>query len=192
MRMSTLSSMLYVGPHSIESGAGVLAANDHYGDVTAAANAGITIDTRSLDFGFYLAAQASGLAVLNGVINHAVHSNKTTVTGGATVPATGVGQIPALYAMSYSSAAGGLSVVITNKSATPHRVTIRVNGSAAAGPFPLQFVTGPDPSAANTPANPTAVAVATGSSQAPVTVPPYSVMRVDVTIPFAAPVALGP
>ncbi len=62
MRMSILSSMLYVGPHSIESsGAGVLAANDHYGDVQAAANAGRTIDTTSLDFGFYLAAQASGL-----------------------------------------------------------------------------------------------------------------------------------
>jgi hypothetical protein len=183
MRMSTVSSMLYVGPHSIVSSSGVLSTDNHYGDVDHAANTGTTIDTLSLDFGFYLAAQANGLAILNGVINHATQSNKTTVTGGATVPATGVGQIPALYAMSYSNAAGGSSVVITNKSATPHQVTIRVNGSAAAGPFPLQFITGADPSAANTAANPAAVTIQTGSSGNPVTVPPYSVLRADLASP---------
>jgi len=53
--------------------------------------------------------------VLNGVINRAVQSNQTVVTGGATVPATSMAPMPALYAMSYSNAQGGLSVVITNK-----------------------------------------------------------------------------
>ena len=49
--------------------------------------------------------------------------------------------------MSYLNATGGLSVVITNKSATAHQVTIRINGSAATGTFPLQFVSGSDPTA---------------------------------------------
>src|ERR1019366_3691702 len=109
-----------------------------------------TIDTLSRDFGFYLAAQANGLAVLNSVLNSAVNANKTTVTGGVTVAATGItGGIPALYAMSYTNATGGLSLVITNKGATAQQVTIRVNGAAAQGIFPLEFVTGSDPSTAN-------------------------------------------
>jgi uncharacterized protein (TIGR03437 family) len=134
-----------------------------------------------------MGAQAVGQAVVNGVINRATQSNKTTVAGGATVPATGIAAgIPALYAMSYTNAAGGLSVAITNKSAVAHQVTIRVNGTAATGTFSLQFVTGSDPSTANSAANPSAVTIQTASSGNPVTVPPYSVLRADVTTPPVA------
>ncbi|SPF56820.1 exported hypothetical protein [Candidatus Sulfopaludibacter sp. SbA4] len=190
MRMSTVPSVLHAGPNEISYNAGVSAANGHQGEVTAAATAGKTVDTVSLDFGFYLTAQANGMAVLNGAINHAVQSNQTTVTGGVTVPATGVsGGIPALYAMSYSNGAGGLSVVVTNKSATAHEVTIRINGNTPAGPFPIQFVTGTDPSMANTGTNPPAVTVQNASSDNPVTVPPYSVLRADLS---GAAVATSP
>jgi uncharacterized protein (TIGR03437 family) len=187
MRMSTLPSMLHVGPNEIVRYAGVFPTHGHEPDAIAAANAGQPIDTVSLDFGFYIGAQAYGQAVLNGLINRATQSNKTTVTGGATVPATGIAQgIPALYAMSYTNAVGGLSVAITNKSATAHQVTIRVNGAGAAGIFPLQFVTGTDPSAANNPASPNAVTIQTASSGNPVMVPPYSVLRADITTPPVA------
>ena len=187
MRMSTLPSVLHVGPNEIVRYAGVFPTNQFTNEVTAAANAGKPIDTETLDFGFYLSAQAAGQAVLNGVINRAENSNKTTVTGGATVPATGVSAgIPAIYAMSYTNATGGVSVVITNKSATPHQVTVRMNGSAATGTFPLTFVAGSDPSAANSPTNQSAVSVQTGNSGNPVTVPPYCVMRVDVKVPPVA------
>jgi uncharacterized protein (TIGR03437 family) len=187
MRMSTVPSLLYVGPSAIWNNAGVEAAISHNSDVANAANQGKTIDTLSLDFGFYTGAQAMGQAVLNGVINRAIQSNKTTVTGGATVAATGIAQgIPALYAMSYTNATGGLSVVITNKSAMVHQVTIRVNGTTATGTFPLQFVTGADPSVANSTANPNAVTIQPGSSGNPVTVPPYSVLRVDLRTPPVA------
>jgi hypothetical protein len=184
MRMSTVPGMLYVGPHSLIRFSGILSANAHSGDVMRAANQGKPIDTLSLDFGYYVSAQASGLGILNGVINHAVQSNKTVVTGGVTVPATGIGGgIPALYAVSYTNGGGGSSVVITNKSATAHRVTIRVNGAAATGTFPLQFVASADPSAANTPGKPNNVAIQKGTSANPVTVPAYSVVRVDLKIP---------
>jgi uncharacterized protein (TIGR03437 family) len=187
MRMSTVPTMLHVGPNEINTFAGIFAANGHQPAVTAAAIAGNTIDTLSLDFGFYTGAQAFGQAVLNSVINRAIQSNKTTVTGGATVAATGIAQgVPALYAMSYTNATGGLSVVITNKSATAHQVTIRVNGAAAAGTFPLQFVTGTDPSEANSASNPNTVTIQTGKSGNPVTVPAYSVLRVDLTTPPVA------
>ena len=189
MRMSTVPSVLHVGPNEIVRVAGVYPANNFQSEVNAASSSGKPIDTETLDFGFYLSAQAAGQSVLNSAINRAVNSNKTTVTGGATVPATGVSAgIPALYAMSYTNATGGLSVVITNKSATPHQVTIRVNGSAATGTLPLTFVAGSDPSAANSPTNHAAVAVQTANSGNPVTVPPYSVLRVDVKVPSIATV----
>jgi uncharacterized protein (TIGR03437 family) len=79
-----------------------------------------------------------------------------------------------------------LSVVITNKSATPHQANIRMNGAAVTGTFPLTFVAGSDPSAANSPTNQNAVSVQTGNSGNPVTVPPYSVLRVDVKVPPVA------
>jgi uncharacterized protein (TIGR03437 family) len=102
--------------------------------------------------------------------------------------------------MAYTNAVGGLSVVITNKSATTHNVTIRVNGSAASGSFPIQYITGSDPSLSNA-AGAITIRVQTGSSANPVTVPPYSVLRVDLTTPSVAtlvnsatyqPVALAP
>jgi uncharacterized protein (TIGR03437 family) len=186
MRMSTVHSVLYVGSHEVSNFSGVDSSDSHYADVSAAYNSGTSINTLSLNFGFFYGAQSAGVGIMNGVVNSAVKSNKTTVTGGVTVPATGVGQIPALYAMAYTNAAGGLSVLVTNKSATSHQVTIRVNGSAAAGPFPVQFVTGTEPGAMNTAAHPNTIAIQTSSSSNPVTVPPYSVLRADISTPPVA------
>jgi uncharacterized protein (TIGR03437 family) len=185
MRMSTQSTMLLVGPSEISYNSGVFVSSGHQSEVEKAAS-GTPIDTLSLDFGFYVSAQGAGLSVLNGVINRAVQSNQTVVTGGATVPATGLAPIPALYAMSYTNGQGGLSVVITNKSASAHQVTVRVNGTAAVGPFPLQFIAAADPSTANTSTNKTAVTVQTASSANPITIPAYSVLRADISMPAVA------
>jgi len=186
MRMSAVPTVLHVGPSEISYNAGVFASHGHQSEVEAAAAAGMPIDTLSLNFGFYVSAQGAGISVLNGVINRAVVSNQTLVTGGATVPATGIAPIPALYAMSYTNASGGLSVVITNKSATPHQVTVRVNGGAATGTFPLQFITAADPSTGNTSTSNNAVSIQTASSSNPITVPPYSVLRADLSTPPVA------
>ncbi|HLK63184.1 MAG TPA: hypothetical protein VKU19_07075 [Bryobacteraceae bacterium] len=186
MRMSTIPAVLHVGPSEISHNAGVLASNNHSSDVETAAAAGMPINTLSLNFGFYVAAQALGTAVLNGVINHAVQSNQTVVTGGATIPATGMEPIPALYAMSYTNAQGGLSVVLTNKSATSHQVTVRINGAAATGTFPLQFITAADPSTSNTSTSKNTISIQTASSANPIRVPPYSVLRADLTTPPVA------
>jgi len=186
MRMSTVPSVLHVGPSEISYNAGVFVSNGHQSEVEAAAAGGMPIDTLSLNFGFYVSAQGAGIAVLIGVINRAVQSNQTVVTGGATVPATGMSPIPALYAMSYSNAQGGLSLVMTNKSASPHQVTVRVNGAASSGPFPLQFITAADPGTANTQTSKNAISIQTVSSANPITVPPYSVLRADLISPPTA------
>ncbi|SPE40142.1 exported hypothetical protein [Candidatus Sulfopaludibacter sp. SbA3] len=183
MRMSTVPSMLYVGMHALTGTRGVNAVNTHYNDVQSAYNQGTTINTLTLSFGFYLEAQPLGLAVLNGVLKNATQSDAATVTGGATVPATGLGAISALYAEAYTTAAGQQSVVITNKSATSHQVTIRTNGTPVSGTLPVQYIAGSDPSAQNIAANQTAVSVQISTTTNPVTVPAYSVVRVDLNSP---------
>jgi len=146
MRMSALPSMLYVGMHALSGTTGVYAARTHDLDCQNAYHSGATIDTRSLNFGFFLTPQPMGLAVLNGILKNANQVLATSLTGGATVPATVLGQIPALYAQAYAGASGLESLAITNKSASAQQVTTAV--------------------AAN-----------------PVTVPAYSVMRVDLSTP---------
>ena len=183
MRMSTLPSMLYVGMHALTGTRGVSAANAHYVDAMNAYNQGTTIDTLTLNFGFYTVAQPQGLGVLNGVLRNAAQVVSTTLTGGATVPATGVGQISALYPQAYTSATGRHSLVVANKSAVAHQVILRVNGTAVSGTMPLQFIAGSDPAAINTAANPNTVSVQGSTSTNPVTVPAYSVVRVDLDSP---------
>jgi len=179
--------MLYVGMHALTGTRGVNATNTHYNDVQNAYDEGATIDTLSLSFGYFLTAQPLGLAVLNGVLRGAAKVDSTAVTGGATVAATGLGQIPALYAQAYTSAAGLESVVITNKGATAQQVTLRVNGVPVTGALPIGFIAGSDPTAVNT-ASGAAVSVENSTSANPVTVPAYSVLRVDVNSPAVATV----
>ena len=183
MRMSTVPSMLYVGMHALTGTRGVYAANAHYNDTQNAYNQGTTIDTLTLNFGFYTEAQPQGLAVLNGVLKNSTQVDTTTVTGGATVPATGLGQIPALYAQAYTGGTGMESVVITNKGPAAHQVTIRVNGTPVAGTLPIQLIAGSDPTAVNTASQPGTVAVQTATAANPVAVPAYSVVRVDLNSP---------
>ncbi len=183
MRMSQVPSVLYVGPQSMENYSGAQPGRDPSGQVRTAALAGMTIDTTTLDFQFYLTAQANALAVLNPVINRSTASNNTTVTGGATVPATGIaGGVPALYAMSYTRNDGGLSVVITNKGAISQQLTIRVNGALVTGTLPMQFVSASDPSAQNSFTALNAVAIQTANMANPANIPGYSVVRLDLPV----------
>jgi uncharacterized protein (TIGR03437 family) len=181
MRMSTLPSMLYVGMHALTGTRGVTAVNSHYADVQAAYQQGTTINTLTLSFGYYLTAQPLGLAILNGVLRNATQVNSTTVTGGSTVAATGVGQIPALYAQAYEGDL--LSVVITNKSGTPNIVTINVDGNPVTGTLPVRLISGSDPTATNSATNQDNVALQASTATNPITVPPYSVVRADLSIP---------
>jgi len=187
MRMSAAPSMLYVGMHALTGTRGVNAASSHYIDVQNAYNQGTTIDTLTLNFGFFTETQPLAWRVLNGVLRSATQVDSTAVTGGATVPATGIGEIPALYRrQAYTSATGQHSVVVANKSATAQPATLRLNGTVVSGTLPLQYIAGSDPAAVNTAAKPDTVSVETGTSANPVTVPAYSVMRVDLDSPAVA------
>jgi uncharacterized protein (TIGR03437 family) len=78
--------------------------------------------------------------------------------------------------------------VITNKGATAHQVTIRIGGTPVSGTLTVQMINGSDPTVQNTSASPNAVSIQTSSSANPVTVPAYSVVRVDLNSPAVATV----
>ena len=183
LRMSSVPALLNVGMHALTGSRGAYAAQTHYVDVQNAYSQGKAINTLSLNFGFFLVAQPLGLAVANGVLHNATQVNPTTLTGGSTVAATGLGQIPALYAQAYTNTTGQQSVVITNKGATANQVTVRLNGATVAGTLPITFVAGSDPTAVNTATNPNTVAVQTSTSTSPITVPAYSVVAVTLNSP---------
>ena len=180
MRMSTVPSVLHVGMHALSSTYGVNANNRHFSEVQNAYNDQTMIDTATLIYGFFPSAEAQGVAIINGVLRNATQVYSTTVTGGATVAATGLSPIPALYAQGYNGPEGQ-SLVITNKSATAHTVTVNLNGPAVSGSLPLTFITGTDPSMNNTATTDIAVPIQTSSSTNPIPVPPYSVVRVDLS-----------
>jgi len=58
---------------------------------------------------------------------------------------------------------------------------VQVDGVAAAGTMPVQFIGGADPTATNSATSPDTVAVQSATSSNPVTVPAYSVVRVDLS-----------
>jgi uncharacterized protein (TIGR03437 family) len=188
MRMSSLPAMLHVGMHALTGTRGVYADVTNYPATQAAYNAGTTIDTLTLSFGFYLTAQPLGLAVLNGVLKNTTLVLSTQLLAGPTVPATGVTNFPALYAQAYQTSTGQQSVVITNKGATATPVTINLNGTAVTGTLPLTFIAGTDPTVQNTGSSATPVTVQTSTSTNPVTIPAYSVVRVDLNVPTGAAV----
>jgi len=183
MRMSAVPSMLYVGPHALTGTRGVNANNFHFTDAANAYADGTTIDTLSLSFGYFYSAQPLGVGIVGGVLRGAAQVDATILTGGPTVAATGLGQIPALYAQAYTSATGQQSVMIANKGAAACAVTIALNGAAASGTFLVEYIAGADPTVTNTASAPAAVAIQTLSSANPVNVPAYSVVRVDLNTP---------
>ena len=180
LRLSTIASLLHMGSHSLVATYDVDANDRHFPDVEAAYQAGTPINTTTLTFGYFLGAQGEAIAVMNGVLENATQVETTTVTGGATIPATGLGQIPALYAQGYANAAGAQSIVITNKSAVEHTVTLQVNGSPVSGSLPMQYVSASDPSTLNTSSTDTPVTIQKAVASNPITVLPYSVTHVDV------------
>ncbi len=180
MRMSSVPSMQYVGMHALTGTTGVYAVTTNYTAVDNAYSSGAPIDTLSLNFGYFLDAQPLGLGVLNGVLRNAAQVDSTTVSGGSTVAATGLGQIPALYAQAYTASNGLQSVVITNKGATANQVTMQINGTPVSGTLPVTFIAGSDPTAQNTASSQDSVAIQTSTSTNPLTIPAYSVVRVDL------------
>jgi hypothetical protein len=181
LRMSTLPQVKYVASFQMLSNAGIDETNDNLNVVRAAYNSGTTINTSSLNFGFFLSAQAAGEAVANGALHNSIGVYATTTTGGPTAPTNGGGSIPAVYAQAYDGGNGKRYVVLTNKGDAIAVAQIMQNGVVLTNQMLMTFVTGTNPGLVNTHLVPNNVQIQTQTVTTPgaLTIPPYSVVRLE-------------
>jgi hypothetical protein len=183
LRMSTIPQMRFVGTHQILNDAGIDETNNNLNIVNTAYNHNTTTNTAGLNFGFFLSAQAAGEAVANGALYRSTAVYPTTTTNGPTVPIYGGSNVPAVYAQAYQGGNGKRYVIVINKGASNLLASIKqdgvAQGNANTNKFLETFVTGADPSLTNSSPPPNNVSIQTQTGGNPVTIPPYSVMRLE-------------
>src|SRR5208282_5038831 len=109
----------------------------------------------------------------------------TTVgTNGPTVSTdtSGVGTISAVYAQAYQGGNGKRYVVLTNKGSNAVPVQITQDGVALTNQFLETFVAGSDPSATNSSPQNSPVQIQSTTTTNAVTIPGYSVVRLEWTV----------
>jgi len=135
----------------------------------------------------------AGEAVADWALTRSTAVYATTVgANGPTVPVdtNGTATIPAIYAQAYQGGNGKRYVVLTNKGATKAAVQIIQDGVAVTNQFLETFVTGSDPSATNAPPPNSAIQIQSQLTNNPVTIPEYSVVRLEWTVFNVPPPAL--
>ena len=194
LRMSVVPQMRYVGNFQLFNDNGISATNVFRPAAVNAANAGYITNTQNLPFGFYLSAQVAAQAVAYWAVNRSVANYATSISAnGPTVPTSANydTNMPALYAQAYEGGNGKRYVVLTNKGATNATVQIVQDGVALTNQFLEAFVTGADPSATNTAPQASPVQLQTNTAANPVTIPEYSVVRLEWTVFNVPPPALA-
>jgi len=95
--------------------------------------------------------------------------------------------MPAIYAQAYQGGNGKLYMVLTNKGSNAVPMQIKQNGIALTNQFVETFVTGSDPSIVNVnPPVSSNVVIQSSIATNPVTIPQYSVVRLEWTV-FSVP-----
>jgi hypothetical protein len=186
MRMSTISRMKFVGTYQIANGNGINQTNVERLAVTTAAAGGYYTNTANLPFGLYYSAQVCGQGVSYWAINRSTALFPTTVgANGPTVPISldGAVTMPAVYAQAYQGDNGKRYVVFTNKGSNAVPVQITQDGAALTNEFLETFVTGGDPGMTNSSPvdSPVQIQTLVGVTN-PVTIPQYSVVRLEWTV----------
>jgi len=194
MRLSTIPQMSFVGPYQLLDDAGISVTNNFYNAVTTAYDHGRTTNTAGLPFGFYLSAQVCGSSVADWALTRSVAVYATTVgTNGPTVPVdtNGIAAIPAVYAQAYQGGNGKRYVLLTNKGSNAVPVQIVQDSVALTNQFLETYVAGSDPSATNAPPPNSTVQILVQTTNNPVTLPGYSVVRLEWTVFNVPRPALG-
>ncbi len=185
LRQSTLTQMCFVGPYQLLNANGINQTNSFNQAVVQAVDQGRTTNTAGLPFGFFLSAQVCGEAVADWALTRSTGVYATTVgTGGPVVPITADGSqtMPAIYAQAYQGGNGKRYVVLTNKSATNTPVQLAQDGVVLTNQFLETFVAGSDPTATNAPPPNSAIQIQSQWTNNPVTLPEYSVVRLEWTL----------
>jgi hypothetical protein len=99
--------------------------------------------------------------------------------------------MPAIYAQAYQGGNGKRYVVLTNKGSNAAPVQIVEDGLALTNSFLETFVTGSDPSATNSSPELSPVGIQSQTATNPVTIPEYSVVRLEWTVFNVPPPSLA-
>jgi hypothetical protein len=185
LRVSSLPQMIFAGSYQLVNGSGVDQTNQFRTAVTTAAGKGYVTNTVGLPFGYFLSAQGAGEAVAYWAINRSTAVYPTTVgTNGPTVPmdTSGLPVTPAVYAQAYQGGNGKRYVVLTNKGTNTVPVQLTQDGVALTNQLLETFVTGGDPSVVNSNPPTNNVVIQTLTATNPVTIPQYSVVRLEWTV----------
>jgi len=191
LRMSTLTQMTFVGPYQLLDAAGIGVTNNNYNPVTTAYAGNYTTNTAGLPFGFFLTAQVCGSSVADWALTRSTSVYPTCV--GANCPTVPVDTnspdgpkianlIPAIYAQAYQGGNGRRYVVLTNKGSNAVPVQITQDGVALTNQLLETFVFGSDPQATNTAPQSSPVQIQTATVTNLVTIPEYSVVRLEWTV----------
>ena len=149
--------------------------NDHTDELVADAKAGKTIDTATLDYGFYYTPYGLEMQLIDPVIGTSDAVFATTVKGGASVSAQS-GAIGAVYAQAYRSAGGANHLLLTNKGGSPQAVQVVVDGKPVHATFHTRSTGSDNPKSENSPAKQDVVKIVSSTFQDTLVVPPYGVM----------------
>jgi len=185
LRLSTLPQMSFVGPYQLLDAAGINQTNNNYQPVSTAYNGGYTTNTAGWSFGFFPSAQVCGSSVADWALTRSIAVYPTTVgTNGPNVPTdtSGIGMIPAIYAQAYQGGNGKRYVVLTNKGSNAVPVQITQDGVVLTNQFLETFVAGSDPSATNPSPQNSPVQIESTTATNTVTLPEYSVVRLEWTV----------
>jgi hypothetical protein len=185
MRLSSIPQMSFAGSYQLVNQSGVDMTNKHRNNVIAAAAGGYVTNTTGLPFGYFLSAQGSAEAVAYCALNRSTAVYLTTLGANGPTVATdtnGIGAMPALYAQAYQGGNGKRYVLLTNKGSNAVPVQIIQDGVTLTNQFLETFVAGSDPSAINTNPPLNNVVIQTATVTNAVTIPEYSVVRLEWTV----------
>jgi len=185
MRMSVVPQVKFVGNYQLFNENGIYATNVFRSAATKAANGGYVTNTMNLPFGFYFSAQATAQAVAYWAINRSIALYATCVgTNGPTVPMAPDGStaMPAVYAQAYQGGNGKRYVVLTNKGSNAVPVQVTQDGVALTNQFLETYVSGSDPSTTNSSPQLSPIQISSQPTNNPVTLPCYSVVRLEWTV----------
>jgi hypothetical protein len=134
LRFSSDSHVTQAGMHILVGRQGngdnaIAVTNDHTDELVKAAKAGDTVDTTTLDYGFYYTPYGLEMQLIDPVICTSDAVFATRVSGGASV-STGTSAMSAIYAQAYRSADNANHLLLTNKSSTPQSVRVTVDGTS--------------------------------------------------------------
>jgi hypothetical protein len=176
LRATKHTNIKYMGGYRLYGGL-ANPANPGTAQLEAAYEKGETVDTTGWNFGLYSTAPAVDLQVIYPAINRSGALWNTAVSGGLEVD-TSTSKIPALYAQAYKGEDGNNYVVVVNKSAQEHQVTVKQDGQAVNQTMTRTFASA-NPGARNSKANPKNLSLQKGPTTNPVAVPAYSVVRLE-------------